>query len=143
MFLKMNRGLFWDEIFLRKHSLDGFLKVPMSVDSFTVPDALVNMFKKMANEFAGIGNEANHHNNEEFLAEIRKNQEVLMQFPDKTATTNLIMEQLTKAKVLSAARNPEQNHEEEKKGGEQPAQHRSVRQVNQGGAAAADADAST
>ena len=122
----MNRGLAWNNEFLRKNELDGFLKVPMSVDSFTLPEVFPNMFKKMINEFAGIGNEANHGNNEEFLAEIRKNQEVLMQFPDKTTTTDLIMEQLTKAKTMSVTRNPE----EERKGAEQPAQHRTVRQVN-------------
>ena len=37
----------------------------------------------MVNEFRGIGSEANISNNEAFIAEINKNQEVLMQFPDK------------------------------------------------------------
>jgi len=116
----MNRGLEWNNEFLRKHSLDGFLKVPMSVESFTLPSPLVNQFKKIVNEFAGIGNEANHGNNEEFLAEIRKNLEVLMQFPEKTSNTNKIMEQLTRAKAMNTSRNPEQqDFEEEKKGGEE------------------------
>ena len=48
--------------------MDGFLKVPISVDSFTLSDTIVNHFKKMVNEFAGIGNEANESNNVEFLA---------------------------------------------------------------------------
>ena len=73
----------------------------------------------MINEFSGIGNEANESNNNEFLAEIRKNLELLMQFPDKASTTDKIMEQLVKAKALSTKRaeDPEQDAEEEKKGG--------------------------
>ena len=63
----------------------------MSVDSFTLPDELVNLFKKMINEFAGIGNEANEANNQEFLAAINQNNEVLMQFPDSTSTMDKIM----------------------------------------------------
>ena len=78
MFLKMNRNQVFNQAFLDKNSLDGFLKVPMSVDSFTLPDELVNLFKKMHNEFGGIGNEANQSNNDEFLNAINQNQEVLM-----------------------------------------------------------------
>ena len=49
------------------------------------------MFKKMINEFAGIGNEANESNNREFLAAINQNNEVLMQFPDTTSTMDKVM----------------------------------------------------
>lgn len=50
----------------------------MSVDSFTLPDSLINTFKKMVGEFQGIGNESNKANNEEFIAGLRENLEVLM-----------------------------------------------------------------
>ena len=42
MFLKMNRGLVFNDDFLRKNRMDGFLRVPMSVESFTLPADLVN-----------------------------------------------------------------------------------------------------
>ena len=37
MFLKMSKGEIFNDIFLRKHQMDGFLRVPMSVESFKVP----------------------------------------------------------------------------------------------------------
>ena len=37
MFLKMNQDVVFDDYFLRKNQLDGFLKVPMSVESFELP----------------------------------------------------------------------------------------------------------
>ena len=37
MFLKMSKGENFNDIFLRKHQIDGFLRVPMSVESFEVP----------------------------------------------------------------------------------------------------------
>ena len=90
MFLKMNLNLTFDDAFLRKNQLDGFLRVPMSVESFEVPLPVINAMKSMIFEFSGIGNEANISNNEAFIAEIRKNQEVLMQFPDKENQWNRI-----------------------------------------------------
>ena len=38
MFIKMSRGVVYNQKFLEKHGLDGYLKVPMSVESYTIPD---------------------------------------------------------------------------------------------------------
>ena len=84
MFLRMSRNEVFNDSFLRKHQIDGFLRVPMSVESFELPQELINCFKQLFNGFAGIGNEANAEANTAFLAELAKHREVLMQFPDKT-----------------------------------------------------------
>ena len=92
MFLKMNKGLVFDNDFLRKHQMDGFLRVPMSVESFELPTTLHNILDQMLDQFGGIGNEANRSNTDEFLAELKKSQEALMQFPDKATQVAKIME---------------------------------------------------
>lgn len=83
MFLKMHQGLVFDDQFLMKHQLDGFFKVPMSVESFELPDPLISAFKAMLGTFSGVGQEGNHETNSIFLAELSKNKEILHQFPDK------------------------------------------------------------
>jgi hypothetical protein len=40
MFLNLNKGAIFDEQFLVRNALDGYLKVPMSVESFEVPQEL-------------------------------------------------------------------------------------------------------
>ena len=77
--------------------MDGFLTVPMSVETFEAPAPLVNSFKTMLDEFAGIGAEANTSANNAFLAELRKNNDLLMQFPTAEAQSSKIMEQLFSA----------------------------------------------
>jgi hypothetical protein len=83
MFLKMCKGMVFDDAFLKKHQMDGFIRVPMSVESFELPAYLINTLNMCLNEFAGIGVESNRSNNEALMAELAKNTEVLMQFPDK------------------------------------------------------------
>ena len=83
MFLKMMSGVSFNQAFLDKHQIDGFLKVPMSVESFEVPQSMIAAAKSMLDEFAGIGAEANASTNEALLKELRKHSELLMQFPDK------------------------------------------------------------
>ena len=98
MFLKMNKGLAFNDDFLRKNQMDGYLKVPMSVESFELPRSLVDLLKQMLAQFGGIGNEANRSNTDAFLTELKKNQEVLMQFPDKANQVAKMMEQLVTAR---------------------------------------------
>jgi len=83
MFIKMCKGMVLDEDFLRRNQMDGYLKVPLSVESFELPDSIINTVNMTLNEFAGIGAEANQSNNNALLAELQKNTQVLMQFPDK------------------------------------------------------------
>ena len=98
MFLKMNRNLVFDENFLFKNQVDGFLRVPMSVESFELPQPLISSFKAMVNTFAGVGDDANKTTNDAFLAELRKSNDVLMQFPVKEAQAEQIMAQLISCK---------------------------------------------
>jgi len=91
MFLRMARGLLFDDAFLMKHQLDGFLRVPMSVETFELPTELINSFKTMVNTFSGIGQEGNGTSNDKFLTQLRKSNEVLMQFPDKENQVNKMM----------------------------------------------------
>ena len=83
MFLGLSKNQRFDETLLRKNKLSGYLKVPMSVEGFAVPDALKAAFGEMFNNFAGIGNEANLTANAAFIAELRKHKELLYVFPDK------------------------------------------------------------
>ena len=69
----------------------------MSVETFEAPAPLVNSFKTMLDEFAGIGSEANTSANNAFLAELRKNNDLLMQFPTAEAQSSKIIEQLFSA----------------------------------------------
>lgn len=78
MFLKMARGVVFDDGFLVKHELDGFLRVPMSVETFEVPTPLINAFRAMMNTFSGVGQEGNTNSNYAFLKELRKSNDVLL-----------------------------------------------------------------
>jgi len=49
----------FDEDFLQRNQMDGYLKVPLSVESFELPDSIINTVNMTLNEFAGIGAEAN------------------------------------------------------------------------------------
>ena len=130
MFLRMSRNEVFNDSFLRKHQIDGFLRVPMSVESFELPQELINCFKQLFNGFAGIGNEANAEANTAFLAELAKHREVLMQFPDKTNQVNTILAQLGRAGEISAASVQDPEVEEEKKVPAQQAASNGFRQVN-------------
>jgi hypothetical protein len=37
MFMKFNEGVVYDDAFLRRNGLDGYLRVPMSIETFEVP----------------------------------------------------------------------------------------------------------
>lgn len=116
MFLKMTRGVVFDDRFLIKHELDGFLRVPMSVETFELPTTLINSFKTMMNTFSGVGQEVNITANEAFLSELKKSSDVLMQFPIKEIQQNKMMAQLINAKTRQVARANPESLEEEKKG---------------------------
>ena len=63
----------------------------MSVESFELPQELISALKAMIKQFSGVGSEANHSLNSDFIAELNKNQEVLMQFPDQKSQIDKIM----------------------------------------------------
>jgi len=72
MFLKMNRGVRFDDAFLHKHQMDAFLRVPMSVETFQLPETFIKSLNAMIDEFAGVGQESNRSNNTAFLKELKK-----------------------------------------------------------------------
>mmetsp|Transcript_7299 Transcript_7299/g.10284 ORF Transcript_7299/g.10284 Transcript_7299/m.10284 type:complete len:109 (+) Transcript_7299:2218-2544(+) len=55
MFLRMNKYLFFNDTFLCKHQMDGFLRVQMSVETFTLPDTLIAKLNDVLENFAGVG----------------------------------------------------------------------------------------
>ena len=112
----MCKGMVFDEEFLKRNQMDGYLKVPLSVENFELPDSIINTVNMTLNEFAGVGAEANQSNNNALLAELQKSTQALMQFPDKNNQSARIMEQLSRAKdtKVSVVQDPEQ--EEERKG---------------------------
>lgn len=138
MFMKMHLGLTFNDQFLMKHQLDGFLRVPMSVESFELPATLLNSFKAMLNTFSGVGQEGNHETNAAFLAELKSNNEVLMQFPDKELQQGKMLAQLInyKTKPRLSRANPESLEEEKK----EPAQSQSIRTVRDTNASAVSND---
>ena len=92
MFLRMYRGQILDERFLSRHELDGFLQVPMSVETFTLPEDLIDALRTMINSFAGIGSEANLPYNEAVLRELSKNREVLHQWVEQSILQTKLMD---------------------------------------------------
>ena len=38
MFIRMSKGVVYDQKFLDKQGIDGFLRIPMSIESYTIPD---------------------------------------------------------------------------------------------------------
>ena len=142
MFLKMCKGMIFDDEFLSRNQMDGFLRVPMSVESFEVPQELINTLNKCFNEFAGVGMESNHSNNAELIKELNKNTEVLMQFPDKTNQLAKLMEQLARVKemkVASQGYNPEQEEETKGQSAASGKQSNNIRTVTDRNMSAAEA----
>lgn len=78
MFLRMNKGLVFNDDFLRRNQLDGFLRIPMSVESFTLPNEFIDRLRAVVEGFAGVGQESNRSSNEALLREIKKNNAELM-----------------------------------------------------------------
>lgn len=54
MFLKLNDGVVFDQGFLGRHGLDGYLRVPMSTETFEVPAELKTTFEKVLHAFRGV-----------------------------------------------------------------------------------------
>ena len=73
MFLRMNKGVWFNNTFLQKNQMDGFLKVPMSVENFKLPYELIEKLNAVVEGFAGVGQESNRSTNDELLREIKKN----------------------------------------------------------------------
>ena len=96
MFIRMNKGVCYDQNFLDKHGLDGFMKIPMSIESFTIPDQLAEELKNMITNFKGISppGEGARKYVESFVAELKKNSEILNQFVDKELILTKAFEQL-------------------------------------------------
>jgi len=55
MFMKLNKGTVFDESFLRKYSLDGFLCVPMSNEEIKVPQEIDDSVNEVIKKFNQIG----------------------------------------------------------------------------------------
>jgi hypothetical protein len=76
MFLKLNDGVVFDQGFLGRHGLDGYLRVPMSTENFEVPAELKTAFEKVLHAFRGV-EKTEPKVIEEFLAELKKHEKLL------------------------------------------------------------------
>ena len=54
MFINMHKRVTFDDKWLDTMGVDHFLTLPMSVESFQVPDDLKTTIQKMINGFTGI-----------------------------------------------------------------------------------------
>ena len=100
-FLKMQKGMTFDEKFLLKNGLDGFIQLPMSVESFKIPKPLTTLIKKTIDGFKGIKTTAEQDQRkyiEEIIDEINKNSEILNQFVDIELILAKFFEQLSSEK---------------------------------------------
>ena len=97
MFVKMHKGTVYNDKFLDTVGLDGFLRIPMSVESFTVPEELSTALSKTVNEFKGVPgpDQPPRKSTENLIVELKKNSEILNQFVDKDTIVAKAMEQLT------------------------------------------------
>ena len=57
MFINMHKNVVFDERWLNANQVDGFLTLPMSVESFELPEELKTAIQKMINSFVGIAGE--------------------------------------------------------------------------------------
>ena len=55
MMVRMARRVVWNDAFLKERNLDGFLRLPISEESFTVPDELKAAMRKVYYTFKGQG----------------------------------------------------------------------------------------
>ena len=86
MFLKMHRGVEFDDEYLFRHGLDGYLKIPMSIESFKIPEELAVSLSRTITNFKGIKTNPEQGQRkyiEEFIAELKKNAEILNQYVSK------------------------------------------------------------
>lgn len=126
MFLRMNKNLRFDDSLLRKNQLDGYLRVQMSVESFTLPETLIEKLNEVLETFAGVGEESNRSTNEALLKELKKHEASLMQFVDHSTQKDNWLQQLRDVAASSApVQDPEEA--EERKG---PAPARQIRDTN-------------
>ena len=54
MFIKMHKGVIFDDKYLDTSGLDGFMRMPMSVESFTIPEELSAALSNTINNFKGV-----------------------------------------------------------------------------------------
>jgi hypothetical protein len=73
MFLKFNDGVVFDDNFLHRNGLDGYLRVPMSVESFEVSTELKAALEKMLKSFRGV-EKTEPLITQEFIAALKKNE---------------------------------------------------------------------
>ena len=55
MFMLLNRGVKFDEKFLVNTGLDGFLRVPLTNESISVPEELRDSLADLLTSFKGVG----------------------------------------------------------------------------------------
>ena len=54
MFIRMHKGIDFDDKYLDTLRLDGYLRLPMSIESFTIPEELSAAMNKTINQFKGV-----------------------------------------------------------------------------------------
>jgi hypothetical protein len=71
MFMLLNREVKFDQKFIDDEELDGFLKLPMSNESITIPNELLEALTKIMINFRGVG-KTNVDLIDQFLNNLRK-----------------------------------------------------------------------
>lgn len=89
----MNEGVKFDLGFQTRNCLDGFLRVPMSVETFEVPDELKKAFEQLQQSFRGIG-KTDSKGTLSFIEELYKHEKLLTQFIDSEAITSEVFAQI-------------------------------------------------
>lgn len=97
MFVKMHKGTVFDDKYLDTLGLDGFFRMPMSVESFTIPEELSAALSTTITDFKGIQppDQPPRKSTDNLIVELKKNSEILNQFVDKDTIIAKAMEQLT------------------------------------------------
>ena len=93
MMARMAYKAVWNDKFLKDRGLDGFLRVPMSEESFTVPDELRAAMKEVYYSSKGV-NQAERGPIHALIKELKKHDDILLQFVEKDLIVHRAMEQL-------------------------------------------------
>ena len=96
MFINMHKGVVFDERWLNTMQVDGFLTLPMSVESFELPDDLKTAIQKMMHNFIGITGEGKEapESTKNLVKMLQKYDKLLTQFVDIDMITSRAISQI-------------------------------------------------
>ena len=96
MFINMHKSAVYDENFLDAMQIDGFLTLPMSVESFDLPEDLKTAIQKMIHNFIGIAGEGKEapESTKNLVKMLQKYDKLLTQFVDIDMITSRAISQI-------------------------------------------------